>query len=211
MMKYDTYLPIGCDCIPAYYLKQWGLRTEAYPLDWMGFSSSTMIHLFETGFSDYFSVFAEEEPYWKSTCRYIRDTANDILSVHHFPLNQEISDVLEGFHATMRKRYLRVNSRLMNSHTLLMLGSHQETEEQLEDSLIRFSRLYPHLTIRLVNVHHCENMTSLEYRQRQRDVNDHLTMICFYLNNQRDTVNNKHFDIWGNEELWNRFVAAECK
>ena len=209
-MRYDTYLPIGSDCTPAYYLKTRGLRTEAYPLDWMVFNADALIHLFQTGFSDFFASIAEEESIEANPCRYIRDTANDILSIHHFPKDQEIFDVLESFHCKMKRRYLRLHSRLMNSGSLLMLGYRQDTEEQVENTLLEFAELYPHLSIHLVNVNDTPEMASSELRQEQHELNDRLTATFCYFNSSYDTSNQRKFGLWGNEALWQRVLVEFC-
>lgn len=208
MKKYDAYLPIGNDCSPAYYLKVCGLRTEAYPLDWMIFSAHAMIHLFRTGFSDFFSAVAEEESSDANPCRYIRDTANDILSIHHFPKDREIADVLNEFHNKMPRRYLRLHSRLMHSTSLLMLGYRQDTEERVENTLSEFAAIYPHLSIHLINVNNTPEMDSSELRRERHDLNAHLALTLCYFNDSYDTRNQKKFELWGNEALWRRILEG---
>ena len=206
MTRYDTYLPIGCDCTPAYYLKNSGLRTESYPLDWMIFSAQTFIHLFQTGFSDFFSSIAEEESIKANPCRYIRDTTNDILSIHHFPKDREIAEVLNEFHGKMRRRYLRLHDRLLNSGSCLMLGYRKNTEDQVANTLLAFAAIYPHLSIHLINVNDTPEMDSSELRLKRRDLSDCLTATNCYFNSSFDTQNQKKFGLWGNEVLWRRIL-----
>ena len=209
-MKYDVLLPIGNDCTPAYYLRAFGLRTEAYPLDWMVFSMPTMIHLFRTGFCDFFSSVAEEKPLRSNPCRHIRDTANDILSMHHFSKDRAVADVLNEFHDMMRRRYIRLHDRLMNSSSLLMLSYSQATQEQLENTLLQFLEIYPHLSIHLVNVKDTQGMTSSELRREQHVINDRLMMTMYYCNCSYDTVNQKKLVLWGNEVMWQRVMKEIC-
>ena len=204
--QYDTYLPIGGNCIPAYYLKKYGLRTEAYPLDWMVFDAHTFIHLFQTGFSDFFSSIAEEKSIEANACRSIRDTVNGILSLHHFPKDREIAEMLKVFHRKMRRRYLRLHNRLMNSNSLLMLGYRQDTEEQVINTLLEFAAIYPHLSSHLINVSDTPRMASSDLRQKHYDLNDRLTVTCCYFNNSYDTENQKILGLWGNEALWHRVL-----
>lgn len=204
MTQYDTYLPIGCDCSPAYYLKAFGLRTEAYPLDWMIYNTDAFIHLFQTGFSDFFSSIAEEESIEANPCRYIRDTANEILSIHHFPKERGLADALEEFHSKMRQRYLRLHDRLMNSRSLLMLGYRQDTQKQVENTLLAFAAIYPHLSIHLINVHHAPEMASDRLHRERHDLSSHLTATFCYFNDRYDTCSQRSFGIWGNEALWPR-------
>jgi hypothetical protein len=207
MTRYDTCLPIGGDCTPAHYLQILGLRTEAYPLDWMIFSANTFIHLFQTGFSDFFSSIIEEESIEANPCRYIRDTANNILSIHHFPKDREIADVIDGFHSKMRRRYLRLHDRLTRSGSLLMLGYRQDTEEQVENTLLAFAAIYPHLSIHLINVHHMPDMDSDRLRRERHVLNARLAATCCYFNGRYDTHAQRSFGLWGNEALWRRVLA----
>ena len=204
--QYDTHLPIGGNCIPAYYLKKFGLRIEAYPLDWMVFDAHTFIHLFRTGFSDFFSSIAEEKSIEANTCRSIRDTANGILSLHHFPKDREIAEMLDEFHGKMRRRYLRLHNRLMNSNSLLMLGYRQDTEGQVINTLLEFSAIYPHLSSHLINVSDTPGMASSELRQKRYDLNERLTVTCCYFNSSYDTDHQKKLGLWGNEALWHHVL-----
>ena len=205
-MKYDVYLPIGRNCTPAYYLRACGLRTEAYPLDWMVFSGQAMIHLFQTGFGDFFSSVAEEKAIEGNSCRSVRDTTNDILSIHHFPKDREVVDALNDFRAMMRRRYLRLHDRLKNSGSLLMLGYRRGKEEQLENMLLEFSELYPHLSICLVHVDDDSEMSSTELLWEQRTLNDRLTLTAYHFNNRYDAVHQKKYGLWGNEAMWQRVM-----
>ena len=206
IQQYDTYLPIGDNCIPAYYLRKYGLRTEAYPLDWMVFGARTFIHLFQTEFSDFFSSIAEEKSIGANSCRSIRDTTNGILSLHHFPKDREIADTLNEFHSKMRRRYLRLHNRLMNSDSILMLGFRQDTEEQVINTLLEFSAIYPHLSSHLINVSDTPEMAASELRQKHYDLNDRLAVTCCYFNNSYDIDNQTKFGLWGNEALWHRIL-----
>ena len=206
MTQYDTYLPVGGNCTPAYYLKKHGLRTEAYPLDWMVFDARTFIHLFRTGFSDFFVSVSEEKSIETNTCRSIRDTANGILSLHHFPKDREIAGTQDEFRSMMQRRYLRLHDRLMNSHSLLMLGYRQDTEEQVISTLLEFDAIYPHLTSHLINVCDTPGMPSSELRQKRYALNDRLAVTCCYFNNSYDTENQTKFGLWGNEALWHRVL-----
>ncbi len=206
MDHFDTYLPVGCDCHPAHYLKVFGLRTESYPLDWMIFGADALIHLFQTDFSDFFSSVVEEASSDESSCRRVRDRANGIISLHHFPKEIEISDTLDAFHATMRLRYARLRERLMSSKSLLMLGYQHDREDRVEDMILAFSELYPHLNIHLLNIRDTPEMDSSDLLQKRRVLNDQLTLTWCYFNNSYDTDAQSKFDLWGNAALWQRVL-----
>lgn len=204
---YDTYLPIGGDCTPAHYLRLQGLRREAYPLDWMVFGTDALMHLLQTGFSDFFASIAEEESIEANPCRYIRDTRNDVLSIHHFPKDREIDDALEEFRATMRRRSVRLDDRLTRGHSLLMLGCRDDADERVCRTLLDVAKLYPHLRMHLVNVCDAPDMDSSELRQERYDLSDRLRATCCHFNNSCDTHAQKPFGLWGNEALWRRVMA----
>ena len=205
MVRYDTYVPIGHDCTPAYYLRLYGLRTEAYPLDWMVFGSDALIHLFQTGFSDFFVDVTEEEFPESSTHRRVRDVANGVVSLHHFPKDREVSEVLEVFRGKMRHRFARLHTRLLRSRSVMMLGFGQDAEAQVRDTLVRFARLYPHLSIHLIYAYDAPDMDPTELCRERHDLNDQLALTyCRFDYNQRE------HGLWGNESLWRRTLADYC-
>jgi hypothetical protein len=110
------------------------------------------------------------------------------------------------FHSKMRRRYLRLHNRLMNSSSLLMLGYRQDTEEQVINTLLEFAAIYPHLSSHLINVSDTPRMASSDLRQKHYDLNDRLTVTCCYFNNSYDTENQKKLGLWGNEALWHHVL-----
>ena len=66
-IEVDGIFSIGDNCRPAHYLREHKLRTKAAPLDWMmKYSLDTVLHLFETKFTDFFvnikEIPTEDEP-----------------------------------------------------------------------------------------------------------------------------------------------------
>lgn len=62
MCEFDIFLSIGCACRPAYYLRECKLRYLSAPLDWMNrYTLEDCLHLFQTGFEDYFVDIYETE------------------------------------------------------------------------------------------------------------------------------------------------------
>ncbi|MBQ8490580.1 MAG: hypothetical protein IJ535_12435 [Pseudobutyrivibrio sp.] len=52
---FDLFLSIGHNCTPAFNLRDNYLRIISAPLDWMyGYSLNTVLHLFKSGFTDFF-------------------------------------------------------------------------------------------------------------------------------------------------------------
>ena len=119
----------------------------------------------------------------------------------------EYAEMLNAFHSTMQRRYLRLHDRLMNTGSLLMLGYRQDTEEQVINTLLEFSEIYPHLSSHLINVSDTPEMASSELRQKRYELNDRLTVTCCYFNNSYDTDHQKKFGLWGNEALWQRVLG----
>jgi len=54
--KKIIYLPIGSSCKVAWYLNKHGLRTEAYPFDWVVIPINSAIKLLNNNFQDFFQV-----------------------------------------------------------------------------------------------------------------------------------------------------------
>lgn len=104
MCYYDLFLPIGDTCRPAYHLKMNDLRSQAYPLDWQkGYSLETVIHLFKTGFEDFFDDIVEEEDGLERDCRRVRDVKNNIISLHDFLWNAEIEKAQKQLQLSAKK------------------------------------------------------------------------------------------------------------
>ena len=158
--SYETVFSVGPACRPAFHLQYNHIRTSAFPLDWqMGYSLDTVIHLLKTNFSDFFLDIREDAQRSKeNNCRYVIDYKNQIISMHHFSKEKTLEEGKLIFQKVMKKRADLLKYRLLKSHNVLLLCNRVETVEELKKFLQKFSEIYPHMRITLVNVRHNKNI-----------------------------------------------------
>ena len=84
-IEVDCVFSIGENCRPASYLRDYNLRFQPAPLDWMIVNDfSKVTHLFETKFEDFLKDVVEIPDKFCAGCRFVDDVANNIRSIHHF-------------------------------------------------------------------------------------------------------------------------------
>lgn len=200
--KFDIFLPIGRNCQPAFHLNESGLRFEAYPLDWQtGFSLDSVYQLFASQFIDFFQNIAEDESKgWEGKNRWIVDTKNQVISIHHFPRDVDIFVQQRQFRDKMKKRFMRLQNRLENSCNLALVSNRVDTIEQIQDFLQRFSKLYPHLAMMLINIRNDEEMDSSTFTMRHYQVGKN-DLLDYRLNDTFNSETQEKFDWKGNTKI----------
>ena len=202
----DLILSVGPDCRPARNLVINHLREFSSPLDWMtGYSLDTVIHLFRDKFSDFFAEHEIDraEPEGRRGMLRVNDTANQIVSIHHFPENMGLESSYLKFAEKMRMRAERLESRLQSASALVLIASRTDTREDMTAFLRSFSAVYPHLSIRLINMRHDEKMPFDSCRQETVYDDGGLSYIEYTLNDTGWGVRN----LSGNYHLWSSILA----
>lgn len=199
MPDYDLYISIGTACRPAYHLQQNDLRLYAMPLDWVKvYSLDTVLHLFKTGFADFFTEIEEKD--WEGANRWVVDTKNNILSIHHFPKDREIEKTQKVFVQKIKKRFNRLNDDLEKRKRIVLVGNREEASDKIESFLIAFSELYPHLEIKLLNVRHNDELDFGSYKKQVFEISKRLTIDEYTIN---DRFSLSEPDDWrGNIKMW---------
>ncbi len=204
MESFDIVFSLGPACRPAYYLQLCGLRTCAYPLDWQMYSIESALHLYETRFSDFFLEYDDLSHTREKRLeglRYVLDTKNNVISMHHIKDNIPLSEAVDEFRATMLRRYKRLNENLNNAKTILILSNHERELDILVNFLLRFSNIYKNKKITLVNIRSIRNGKNKHIHK----INDDLCVVEYYFNdvnkNGEDPIHNENFWL-GNEEKW---------
>lgn len=127
MNKFNVGFSLGPYCRPAYYLQLCNLRTCAYPLDWQGCFAESALHLYETKFKDFFIQY-KEMPELKAECesglRYVIDTKNKIISMHHIKDDIPLEQAVDDFRKIIIKRYQRLNKNLNKANSILTVCNH---------------------------------------------------------------------------------------
>lgn len=150
-IPFDLVLSAGPACRPAQQIKLAGLRFTAAPMDWMElYPLSTVVHLFETGFSDFFAEIQEEPSHGKN--RRVVDVNNHITSIHHFPVDLSLRDGQTTMRKTMLRRYRRVDKLLRRAKYVCFLGNRPDGIGELLSFLSGFSALYPQADFRFLNI-----------------------------------------------------------
>ena len=149
---YDLVLSVGPACRPAQQIKTAGLRFTAAPMDWMElYPMSSVVHIFATGFSDFFTDIEEECPP-KGKNRRVVDRVNQITSIHHFPAAKSLAEGQAAMRKTMLRRYKRIHKLLRKADRVCFLCNRPDDAGALEEFLADFSALYPGAAFDLINI-----------------------------------------------------------
>lgn len=203
----DFILSIGPHCRPAVNLRLNQLREFSSPLDWMmDYSLDTVLHLFRSGFRDFFTEYELDsaEPDGAAGMLRVNDTLNGIVSIHHFPADIPPDSAYPQFDAKMRKRARRLESMLHNASSVVLLSDRTESEHELSSFLYSFSDIYPHLRIRLINTRHDENMPFDSYRQETVFADGKLSYIEYHFNDTEHGAER----VSGNKFIWEKILSA---
>lgn len=202
----DFMLSIGPICSPATNMRKNNLRDFSSPLDWMyGYSLETVLHLFKTSFNDFFSEYKVDN---SSPCENpgmlkVIDTKNNIISIHHFPENVPISESYTSFIAKKNLRVKRMELLLSNASSIVLVSNRNETKEDLNKFLVLFSKLYPNLKIRLINIRHDSNMPYDSYKEDVIYENSNLSYVEYYLNDTQQGIR----IVGGNSYIWTKILS----
>ena len=147
----DCCFSIGQNCKTAYHIDRHGKRFQAAPLDWMrDYSLDTVLHLFESKFSDFFEEIDEVEPWpGEVNARSVKDTKNGILSIHHFLYGKPLDEEKERFRNTMKHRAKKVDEIIQNSDSVALIYSREDLQHGIPDNkkfidfAKKFSKIYP--------------------------------------------------------------------
>lgn len=155
MESYDIVLSIGVSCKTAFYLKIFKLREFANPMDWVICSFYEQINLYENKFNDFFDNYDEitNENIGEKDYRKVYDKKNKILSMHHIRKDIPLDEAIKEFKELMIKRYNRLNQKLIDSYSILLVLDEHMDIMTVKELLIRFSKIYPNKKITLINIY----------------------------------------------------------
>lgn len=199
----DCIFSIGIACRPSGHLRDLNLRFQAAPLDWMtSHSLSAVAHLFETNFEDFFTEIAEVPNTSGSSHRHVRDTKNDIISMHHFEKGIPLDVAQKQFREIMLSRANKVDKILKESSSIALLcNRNKSSAEELIEFLNRFATVYPDKKITLINV------KDKNIRGIQKDIlleTDNLKIVQYAFNDKSSGA-----DSWkGNIATWTAIIKS---
>lgn len=209
-MKLDLIFSIGPACRPAYHLRQHFLRAFSCPLDYqMRYSLNTVLHLFETSFSDFFSEITED-PIEKGAHnnRRVIDTKNSIISLHHFDRDIPLAAAQKQFQATMVKRFHILHDAILHAKTVGLICNRSDSLEELTAFLKSFGALYPDQHFILINIRNDESAASIQ--KTEHHLNHCLTIFEYTGCDQHPKDNDYERLYWiGNPALWNKVLKND--
>lgn len=174
----------------------------------MGYSLDTVLHLFQTGFHDFFEkieIDTTKHGYIrpKGAAKWVVDVKNNIIDIHHFPeiIRLDVSHAM--FTEKMAKRTDRMESFLKNAERIALVSYRGESIDEMSSFLKRFSEIYPHLTIRLINMRNDSQESFLDYKEHIIFDDGKLSYIDYTLN---DTLQGAK-EWFGNSFVWRRILA----
>lgn len=169
----DCVFTAGSACRPAWWLRKSGKRYQASPFDWMkDYSLDSFVSCYENNFADFFenievipkkgekknkkNISAYRKPREdgdKSVHRQVRDTKNNITSIHHFKEYISLEEGQAEVREKMINRGSKVNEIFKKSDTIILLCDRQkESLDDFKKFINKFSKLYPDRNIILVSV-----------------------------------------------------------
>lgn len=208
MNIYDLFLPIGPDCRCALYLQRIGLRYSAFPLDWqLDYSLSTVLHLFQNGFKDFFIEIEAKGIADVSGKLWVEDKLNHITNIHHFSSDDGLLYGQQKFLDIMRKRWNKLDGLLKNINDCCLVMSRKVSVDEMENFLLEFSLLYPCLTVNLVNMNFDDCMRPHDIDESIFIVKDNLMITEYNFNNKMDILTGKEY-IWpGDNMAWENILC----
>ena len=204
MNNYDMCFSIGPACRPSYYIRNYGYRKCAYPMDWMMCSIDGTLNLYKKKFKNFFMDYtdiSDSFPCQKGR-KCLLDNLYGIKDMHHFSSDFDIESQLNNYRATMQRRYNRFESDIREATSVLIMSNYTEDFEKLKCFIVDFSIIYPNKKIKLVNVHTVDQPV---FKKITHKINDLLSIDEYFFNDTNkygdDPATNPAFWI-GNEEMW---------
>ena len=163
----DCIFSVGTNCRACHNLARNGMRPFAAPLDYIGhpggvegfpqYSLATVNHLYETHFKDFFEDAQVIPNKFCGNCRWVRDTKNNIYSIHHFNRNNPMYIEQSNFRKTMIERAKRQEDAFRRANSIGFITNRKNASvNELSAFVTRFSKLYPNKKITLINMVHKE-------------------------------------------------------
>ena len=207
---YDLYLSVGPTCQPSENLRRNFLRDFSAPLDWMGhYSLETVLHLFRTGYDDFFKEYKIDEEREGArgdvmgNMRLVTDTLNGIDSIHHFPEFEDMDYAHRMFSDKMSERAARLERRIRSAGSVALVTRRADTKEEMMSFLRAFHDIYPHLKLLLLNFRHDDSFGFEDYEKEVVFDDGTLSYHDYLLN---DTLQGK--EVWfGNSYVWQKILS----
>jgi hypothetical protein len=202
---FDIIFSVGIACRPAHYLKEYGLRVSANPLDWMmAYSLDTVIHLYKTKFEDFFVDYVEDkEKSLEHNCHWYVDIKNNIISMHY----DNVKNNNTVFRNLMRVRFKRINELLVSANRICFLSNRNDDINVQKRFLIEMGEIYTG-EITYMNIRNNNNIRPLTaFKYFEKKISDRLKLVEFNLNDIHPKGEKNNSDAWiGNYVIWDTIM-----
>lgn len=198
----DYIVSVGIACRPAHYLRKHKLSRCSNPLDWMmNYTLDAVIQLFENNFNNFFLNRKEHIEKTKGDFRYIEDTSNGMVSVHHFSVDKDINLGYLAFKKTMKHRYNIMKNHMLFSDHILFISNRNEPIENFEKFLIEISKLFK-CKCTYLNIRNSEINEKIE-----QQITPNLKIIDYSFNDLHPDGLIDNPNLWlGNTGEWNNIM-----
>ena len=202
---FDIILSVGGMCRPAHYLKKHSLRCYAHPLDWMAdYSLDTVIRLYKTGFSDFFTDFVEDkQKSLQNNTRCFFDNRNDIVAVHYYNIESDN----KAFREKMKNRFEKINNILSTANKICFISNRNEDVELLKKFLKEMGGIYSG-NITYINIRDNREIDTIKYSKEK--VSEKLELIEYEFNDVHpgSDVSKMNEEAWiGNYTVWDDIMS----
>ncbi len=201
-IKADCFIPLGEACRPAYWLRETGLRYCSLPFDWMmSYSLKTVSVILDKGMDSWFVRYKEDkkrkEDPWK---RFVIDVKNKISSMHDFSKEQTVKEGMPKFKEKYKRRYERMKKILSTSKSVCFVCNRADNSEDFSSFLIKVKKMYPELSVSLVNIRHSDD--------EQKIIKYELGKKVYLYEITANDIHKGSDNFWiGNDDLWKGICA----
>lgn len=205
MQEMDVFLSIGPNCRPISYLRDYGLTWFAAPSDWYLFRDpDALLHLYQTGFSDFLEEIREMDPGSTGKYRVVKDTRYDVTCLHQFDAKLTLSAGLAYVQKRTRLRMQNTHQGLKAADRIALVGNWKLPTEELISFLKGFSALYPGKKMVLYNIHHMPGET--RHWKKETVISPELCVVEFFFCDEGEGGSS---EFWrGNRFFWERIVGT---
>lgn len=206
VIKVDFVMSVGTACRCAQALRRNGLRVQSSPFDWMMAYDITVIsHFFLNGLDDFF-LDKQDLKHDISGKRMVKDIKTGMISMHDFPVSEEIDNFYPVFIEKMKIRMEKIKSKIERSRDICFVNYGRPDERRSINSFLHsMHELYPHLYIHFLNI---ENRDCFGISIREEYISDfcHIRQ-CFFRDVHKDGDGDRNPNAWiGNEQCWDEVL-----
>lgn len=194
--SYDAIISLGSNCQPAYQLERMQLRNSSGPLDWMISHSLPQVSLLiRKNFSDFmdFDNLTLEGIEPGSPHYTVRDTVNNCISLHDFPIEKNLKDSFPEIKFKLDRRINRILEKFNNCKSILFIRVMGGYDDVIDLNISLSEKVKNKFNILLINYHESDQIS---------EENWGLSNICSI------KIPNDFTRWQGDDECWNKLFEG---